>query len=74
VSVNHTDPVDTRHGQGYDKYRRKRIKLVLKKSTDDFDEIRCDKCNALLFKSVNMTGTFEVKCRKCKQLSVMTFD
>lgn len=66
-------PVDRCSGQGYDNYRR-RIKLVIRKSTESFKEVRCADCNALFFKATSITGTIEMKCRKCGRVSSMIFD
>ncbi len=34
-------------------------------------EIRCVKCNRLLFKGIEFCGTIEVKCSKCGYIQVV---
>ena len=69
------ESIDSKSGRLYDKISRTtKVKLVLLKSSDKFNEVRCECCNALLFKAVRMSGKLEIKCRRCNQKIEYTFD
>jgi hypothetical protein len=72
MSVKIQQGVDSNTGRSYHK-NRKKIKLVLAKSAEDFHEVRCDECNALFFKSTGLSGTLQMKCRKCGKLVALHF-
>ena len=59
---------DSRRG---DNINRKRIKLVIAKSIDEFQEARCVHCHRLLFKVKGLQkGQIEVKCGKCGTFNI----
>lgn len=61
--------VDNLMDVSYSKDRR--LKLVLAKAKDSFDEFRCGTCRALLFKGLHLHKSFiEVKCRSCGTFNV----
>ena len=34
-------------------------------------EVRCEKCNKLLFKTENIKAIIEIKCNKCKNIIII---
>ena len=41
------------------------LELILRQQSKMLKEIRCVKCQALLFKANIINGTIEIQCRKC---------
>ncbi len=41
------------------------LELILRQCSKMLNDIRCVKCNALLFKAYIVNGTIEIQCRKC---------
>lgn len=61
--------IDTTRELGYPENRR--MRLVLAKAQDIFDEFRCGNCEALLFKGMHLhKSLIEVKCRSCGTFNI----